>query len=55
MSGYLGSKISGCQQSFVKETVICICKQQKKNMGYHFVPDHECNHVQESHTYQFFH
>lgn len=52
MSGYLGSKISESQQSFVKETVICVCKQQKKNTGFGFVP--ECNHAQKSHTCQFF-
>ena len=52
MSGYLGSKISESQQSFVKETAICICKQQKENMGFRFVPG--CNHTQESHTCQFF-
>jgi len=53
MSGYPGSKISELsQQSFVKETAICICKQQKENMGFCFVP--ECNHAQESHTCQFF-
>ena len=53
MSGYLGSKITESQQSFVKEMAICInCKQQKENMGFCFVP--ECNHAQEPHTCQFF-
>lgn len=52
MWGYLGSKITESQQSFVKEMAICICKQQKENMGFCFVP--ECNHAQEPHTCQFF-
>lgn len=52
MSGYLGGKITESQQSFVKEMAICICKQQKENMGFCFVP--ECNHAQEPHTCQFF-
>ena len=52
MSGYLGSKISESQQSFLKETAICICKQQKENVSFRFVP--EWNHAQESHTCQLF-
>ena len=52
MSCYYGSKILGSQQSFLKETVICIVARCKKNMDYCFVP--ECNHAKESHESQFF-
>ena len=37
MSCYHGSKISGSQQSFLTETVICIVARCKKNMDYCFV------------------
>ena len=47
-SRYHGSKISGSQQSFWTETVVCIVDRLKKRMGCCFVPD--CNHAQESHT-----
>ena len=45
-SRYRGSKISGSQQSVMTETAICVVKQWKEIMGYHFVP--ECNHTQKS-------
>ena len=45
-SRYHGSKISGSQQSVMTETAICVVKQWKEIMGYHFVP--ECNHTQKS-------
>ena len=51
-SGYHCTKISGSQQSFLTETVICIVERWKKSMGYCFVP--ECDHVQESQTCQPF-
>ena len=51
-SRYHGIKISGSQKSFLTELAIFIVEQQKKSMGYRFVP--ECNHTQESHTCQLF-
>ena len=52
MSCYYGSKISGSQQPFLTETVICIVARCEKNMDYCFVP--ERNHAKESHESQFF-
>ena len=51
-SCYHGSKISGSQQSFLRETASCIDEQLKKSIVYRFVPN--CNHAQKSHTCQFF-
>ena len=52
-SSYHGSKISESQQSFLRKTVICIVKRQRKSMGYRFIP--ECNHAPEIHKIcQFF-
>ena len=48
MSRYHGSKSSGSQQSFLRETATFIVERWKKRMGYRFVP--ECNHAQESYT-----
>ena len=44
-SGYHCTKISGSQQSFLTETVICIVERWKKSMGCRLVP--ECDHVQD--------
>ena len=52
MSGYHGNEIFGSQQSFLIGAAICIVEGWKKTMGYRFVP--ECNHAQESQTFQFF-
>ena len=51
-SCYQGSKISGPQQSFLREMASCTDEQLKKNIGYRFGP--KCNHAQKSHTCQFF-
>ena len=51
-SGYHCSKISGLQQAFLTETVICFVERWKKSMGCRFVP--ECDHAQESQTCQPF-
>ena len=44
-SRYHGSKISGSQQTFLTETVICIAERWKKSVGNRFLP--ECNHAEE--------
>ena len=51
-SRYHGSKMSVSQQSFLKETAICIAERWIKSTGYHFFP--ERYHEQESHTCQCF-
>ena len=51
-SRYHNSKISGCLQSFLTETGICIVERWKKSMGYRFVP--EGNHAQEVMRVNFF-
>ena len=51
-SGYLGSKTSGSQKSFLRETAIYIVERWKKSMDCRFVS--ECDHVQESQTFQPF-
>ena len=54
-SGYHGSKMSGSQESLLRETAICIdCRTVEKSisMGYRFVP--KCNYAEKSHTCPFF-
>ena len=54
-SGYHGSKMSGSQQSLLREAAICIdCRTVEKSIctGYRFVP--KCNYAEESHTCPYF-
>ena len=54
-SGYHGSKMSGSQQSLLREAAICIdCRTVEKSIctGYRFVP--KCNNAEESHTCPYF-